>query len=173
MVQYQGLLEIPNAKYIIAASTMFLIVAIVLYVMFIIYKLLKKRESVIDVELPDLEQELNKKKEITPFKGLEEIEVELVDPIDEDLLISKSTERNQKDIISEAILIETGEIIIPEDDSGSYMPPVVDEDLQAAAKEADRLKKEKEQDAIRRIKELALEDVKEDDFEVLLTDKEK
>lgn len=159
----QDFLTATDVKMTISAILLVIVSVVVLFTIFILYKSFKNREKIADVTLPSLKEE-ESVVSVKPFPTKEEFLVELVDPLEEDELIKKTSKKTNEDLFYKALTIETKQLIVPDDESGKLMPfPPTTEDLIRTKDEA----------ALEKVKKLALNDYGDPELEKILEGNQK
>lgn len=148
---FKDFFGIVSGRYIIAAIVMTIVSVIIIYIISMVVISFMKRRETVAVELPDVNVATgNVVEEAEAFSVNEEetITVELIDS-SEDEVEDEIKESNDKAFI-EALTIETGELIV-EDEGNVDMPEVGEIDY-------DKIKEEKQEEAIERLREIAKAD---------------
>lgn len=165
-----------EGRFIIATTIMIIIALVVLYLLFLIAVSFRKRREAINVKLPDIDGRGEVVNETPSFTEKEEITVELIDS-DEDEVSDTDVKTNEEAFLT-ALTIETGKFIADDNNNLDLKMPEVGEIDYDRIKEEKR--KEKEQEVINRLREIAKADNQDDldkvdnlgfNFETSQTDK--
>lgn len=146
---------ITDNKYIIATIFMGIIVLLIIYILIKFVSFYKERKAAIAVQLPDINLSEKDEDEVSPFEINKEITIEMVHSEEEERMLSKSEKKGNENLFITALTMETGSIIL-NDESNVTMPEVEDVDFDKLKEEK---KKEKEQEALDHLRELAKADV--------------
>lgn len=160
-----GLLEsfssMGNGKAAVATITMVTLTAIIIFVIFIIYKYFTSRKEVMAIKLPEIDDNQSVMLK-DPVFAEAPITVELLDPIEEDQMVSSSPSNGDGTLFIKALSQEAGRLIV--DEENNLKMPVVEE--MDYDKKSEEIKLQREREEAERLKKLAEADG--EDGEILL-----
>lgn len=146
-----------EGRFVIATIIMIVIALVAIYLIFLIAISFRKRREAIQVQLPDIDVHGEVANESARFTEAEEVTVELIDS-DEDEISDNNAVIDEKAFLT-TLTIETGEFIHDDTNHNLNMPEVGEIDYDKIKEDK---KREKEEEAINRLRKIAEADNQED-----------